>query len=168
MKNFQLISLCLLFLFQLAFASYATNSFVEQAQELLRTNDLNKDGKLSPDEVDWRYRIRRFKTVDSNADGYLDQTELTTSFKNAELARQQRIQNGDEDKNPLQKFVDKELLTSKPDLADSGRRYTVKAGDSIYSISRRYGVTQSNLRKVNNLMDEGKLPIGKVLLIPNN
>ena len=33
----------------------------EQAQEILRSNDLDKDGKLSMNEVDLSFKLRRFK-----------------------------------------------------------------------------------------------------------
>jgi murein DD-endopeptidase MepM/ murein hydrolase activator NlpD len=44
--------------------------------------------------------------------------------------------------------------------------YTVKPGDSLWSIARRYGVTIDTIRGVNNLKTK-KLLVGKKLRIPN-
>lgn len=43
--------------------------------------------------------------------------------------------------------------------------YTVKSGDSLYSIADKFGVSVSNLKKVNNLTSN-LLSIGQILVIP--
>ena len=43
--------------------------------------------------------------------------------------------------------------------------YTVKSGDSLYSIADKFGVSVSNLKKVNNLISN-LLSIGQILVIP--
>jgi Ca2+-binding EF-hand superfamily protein len=53
----------------------------QAAQELMKSNDFNKDGKLSTKEVNTSFRIRRFKSVDKNKDSFLDLEELTESYK---------------------------------------------------------------------------------------
>ncbi|MCI8569250.1 MAG: LysM peptidoglycan-binding domain-containing protein [Bacilli bacterium] len=45
--------------------------------------------------------------------------------------------------------------------------YVVKAGDSLYSISKKYGLSVDNLRRYNNLTSD-LLSIGQQLKIPNN
>ena len=45
--------------------------------------------------------------------------------------------------------------------------YTVKKGDSLYSIANKYGTSVSNIIKLNNLTNNN-LSIGQVLKIPNN
>lgn len=49
--------------------------------------------------------------------------------------------------------------------ADSRRTHTVVAGDSLWGISRRYGVSIDRLREVNRL-DGDRVRIGQVLIIP--
>lgn len=45
-------------------------------------------------------------------------------------------------------------------------KYTVVAGDSLWSISRRYGVTVQAICDLNNIKENAILKIGKVLYIP--
>lgn len=44
--------------------------------------------------------------------------------------------------------------------------YTVKRGDSLYSIAKRYGSTTQRLAHVNQLNDPSRLSIGQALVIP--
>lgn len=56
-------------------------------------------------------------------------------------------------------------LASSPPPA-SGTKYTVKAGDTLYSIANRYGVAVSRLASANNISNVNLLRIGQVLTIP--
>ena len=44
--------------------------------------------------------------------------------------------------------------------------YTVKSGDTLYSIAREYNITHNELMSYNNLTSN-LLSIGKILRIPN-
>lgn len=44
--------------------------------------------------------------------------------------------------------------------------YTVKSGDSLYSIAQSFGVTSTAISSGNHLWDDSKLPIGMNLIIP--
>lgn len=44
--------------------------------------------------------------------------------------------------------------------------YTVVRGDSIYIIAKRFGVTQSDLMRVNNISNPERLQVGQTLQIP--
>lgn len=48
----------------------------------------------------------------------------------------------------------------------SGKTYTVKAGDTLYSISRKYGVTVKALASANKITNYSLIRIGQVLVIP--
>lgn len=54
-----------------------------------------------------------------------------------------------------------------PDNKVNSNEYVVKSGDSLYSISRKYGVSVDELMSVNNLKST-VLSIGQVLKIPNS
>lgn len=68
--------------------------------------------------------------------------------------------------------IGQELLipsTNFSDVSDTTNKitYTVKSGDSLYSIARKYNTTVNELIKLNNLSNN-ILQIGQTLLIPNN
>lgn len=44
--------------------------------------------------------------------------------------------------------------------------YTVRSGDSVYSIAQRFGVTQQNIILQNQLENPGQLVVGQALVIP--
>lgn len=67
------------------------------------------------------------------------------------------------------KFVTvSEMLNLKPSTSTpvSGSSYTVKAGDTLYAIAIRNGVTVNQLVKANNLKDANVIKVGQVLTIP--
>jgi len=44
--------------------------------------------------------------------------------------------------------------------------YTVKAGDSVYEIAQRYGVTTNDIVTINQLSNPDRLAIGQALIVP--
>ena len=42
--------------------------------------------------------------------------------------------------------------------------YVVKAGDTLYSIARKFNITVDDLKRLNNLVDD-VLSIGKILIL---
>ena len=51
-------------------------------------------------------------------------------------------------------------------LRDSGQRYTVKSGDTVWRIASRYKVSRDDLLRINGLDDPRKLGVGHELIIP--
>ncbi len=47
------------------------------------------------------------------------------------------------------------------------RTYTVKSGDSLYSISRQFNIDLNQLAELNNITDPGNLQIGQQIVIPD-
>lgn len=56
-------------------------------------------------------------------------------------------------------------VTYIPPEGAEGNYYTVKAGDTLYAIANKYGISVDELKAANNL-SSNTLTIGKVLLIP--
>lgn len=57
-------------------------------------------------------------------------------------------------------------VKTKPVLTAAGSRtHVVARGDTVYNVSRRYGLTPAEVMKVNNISDPSKLQLGQVLKI---
>jgi membrane-bound lytic murein transglycosylase D len=54
----------------------------------------------------------------------------------------------------------------KPALQAGERHYTVRSGDNLYTIAKRFGVSLSQIQRRNSLGRRSLLNIGKVLVIP--
>lgn len=65
------------------------------------------------------------------------------------------------------KFVTVSELLKLPASPVSGTKYTVKAGDTLYSIAKRYNVTVSAVAKANNITNYNLIRVGQVLIIPS-
>lgn len=63
------------------------------------------------------------------------------------------------------KFVTVSELLKLPPPA-SGTKYTVKAGDTLYSIAKKYNVTVAAIAKANNITNYNLIRVGQVLTIP--
>ncbi len=61
--------------------------------------------------------------------------------------------------------INVELLFS-PQVVEGDEIYTVKKGDALYNIARKYDVTQDLIMKCNNITNPRMLKVGKKLKIP--
>ena len=57
--------------------------------------------------------------------------------------------------------------TKTVDISNSNSQYTVLAGDSLWTISQKFGITTASLKSANNLTSD-ILQIGQTLTIPNS
>ena len=58
-----------------------------------------------------------------------------------------------------------QVLTLPSNVSTEGNTYTVKSGDSLWSIANRYNTTVNELKNLNNLSNNS-LTIGQILLLP--
>ena len=63
--------------------------------------------------------------------------------------------------------VPKAISVTEPEKRDPGKTHTVRAGDTLSSISRHFGVTSTSIAIVNRLLDPNAIRIGQKLEIPN-
>lgn len=56
--------------------------------------------------------------------------------------------------------------SAEPSTPVGGTTYTVKAGDTMWAISQRLGITVDALKAANPKVDPTKMRIGSVLVIP--
>lgn len=128
---------------------------------------------------------QEFKELINERDGNFDYLEVNKAYSITQLAQEMRI---DEESlkhlnpsfilgmtHPTKKTQIRLPLGMKEPAQEAIKKltpiefpfkYTVVAGDSLWSISRRYGVTVQDICDLNNIKENAILKIGKVLYIP--
>ncbi len=118
------------------------------------------------------HRVRRGETLSGIAKRYRSSVRAIVAFNRLRSAR--FIRAGWKLKIPFRqgKFVRASMPPSKkasalPITQDLGEmvRYTVRRGDSLWKIARRFGTTTRAIKRANNLKGH-QLRIGQVLLVP--
>jgi LysM repeat protein len=69
---------------------------------------------------------------------------------------------------PAEALASSEPSPEKSRPAPVARTHTVKAGDTVYSIARRYGIQPSALLAANPGVDSRRLKVGQVLTVPKS
>jgi membrane-bound lytic murein transglycosylase D len=70
--------------------------------------------------------------------------------------------------NPMVQEMERKSAESKSSVPASGRTYVVKAGDTLWSVAKKAGVTPDVLRKLNKLDSGEPLKLGQSLALPGN
>lgn len=68
--------------------------------------------------------------------------------------------------NPNQIVIGSTLCVKAQAPKPAGRCYTVKRGDTLYSIARKFGLTAACLAQANNIPNPNEIYAGRVLWIP--
>lgn len=55
---------------------------------------------------------------------------------------------------------------SRPVIPENAQTYTIRTGDTLSKIARKFGISKENLLIINEIEDENYLAIGDVLIIP--
>jgi len=68
-------------------------------------------------------------------------------------------------KQPTTESKPKPSASSKPAVSSEKQYHTVQKGESLYGISKKYGISVEELRKQNNLSADQPLRVGQKLLV---
>jgi LysM repeat protein len=64
----------------------------------------------------------------------------------------------------VEKAAPEEVVVEKPYTEVEVKTYTVKAGDTLYSLSNRFHISVEQLKELNN-MGDNNLRVGQVLVV---
>lgn len=78
--------------------------------------------------------------------------------------RKNRLQSAGYDYNAIQKIVNQKL-GAKPAPAPSAQYYTIKRGDTLSAIAKRYGTTYQYLAKINGISNPNKIYAGQKIRV---
>ena len=126
--------------------------------------NLDKFKEYSAPQSAYAYHmIRRGETLSTIADRY--RTSVSSIMRANNLRKSHYIVAGKRLKIPQKGFQPKAVKPSGPVNLTSAR-HTVKRGDSLWNIARRYGTTVSKIQSANRMRGT-RLHIGQVLRIPD-
>jgi membrane-bound lytic murein transglycosylase D len=77
----------------------------------------------------------------------------------------QKVEALEKQKQPAAEPKAKPPAPSKPTASAEKKYHTVQKGDTLYAISKKYGISVDELRKLNNLSKDPSLRTGQKLLI---
>ena len=110
------------------------------------------------------YRIRRGDTLSHIARRY--RTSVRALREANHFNRRSVLYPGKKIIIPPRYGKKKAVAKSAPTVNKGEKTYVVKAGDNLYTIAKRFGVSLSKIKKRNQLGRRSLLSIGKVLVIP--
>ena len=122
-------------------------------------------------------QIVRFQDIDNKLTSVLEQAQAFEQFKERfdrlEASMTLRMDHVVKGLNNLQKQM-AQVRTKKTEVVKPAkvakkttkkRYYTVRRGDTLYEISRRYGLTVKKIRILNKLSDKAVIHPGQKLLV---
>ncbi len=95
----------------------------------------------------------------------VEQVAVVKHIEQAPKRRYARAVEVDESE-PAAVVVKPKRNISAQGLRDSGQRYTIKSGDTVWRIASRYKVSRETLLSINGLDDPRKLNVGRRIKIP--
>lgn len=79
--------------------------------------------------------------------------------------RKKRLQSAGYDYNAIQKLVNQKLGAKPAPAKPSAQYYTVKKGDTLSAIAKRYGTTYQYLAKLNGIANPNKIYVGQKIRV---
>jgi len=139
--------------------------------KLLEYNDLEKDGLLEKDQ----FIFLEKKSKEGEKDFYIVQqneslydvaqkngVRLQSLYEYNNLSQSETIYAGT--KINLKPGIDNTVVPDEKTISDVAKVYAVQPGEGLYTISKKYGVTVSQIKEWNNLPDD-HLKVGQQLII---
>ena len=77
----------------------------------------------------------------------------------------QKIEAIEKQKQPTDESIEKSSYATKPKVSTKNQYHTVRKGETFLEISKKYGISVEELRKMNNLSRNQPIRIGQKLLI---
>lgn len=77
----------------------------------------------------------------------------------------QKVEALGKEKQPTAESKGKPSPPPKPTVSTEKRYHTVKKGETLYGIGRKYGISEEELRKLNNLSADQSIRAGQKLLV---
>ena len=98
------------------------------------------------------------------------QEKISTSSPDPALLQRvdalaQKVEALEKQKQPTAESKAKPSPSSKPAVSTEKQYHTVKKGETLYRISKKYGISVEELRKLNNLSADQSVRIGQKLLV---
>ncbi len=139
--------------------------FVDDKVQAALSKSLSKVTMSVASGADQTYRIRRGDTLSHIARRFNSSISEIQAANN--LTRRSVLYPGKKLIIPSGRSVAKKSSSGdKPNLKQGEKHYTVRSGDNLYTIAKRFGVSLSKIQQRNSLGRRSLLNIGKVLIIP--
>ncbi len=90
-----------------------------------------------------------------------DQLPAESNFRATETASEPDVSNA-----PKAVVIEPKLVRPVSTVKDSGTRYKIKSGDTLWRLSSRYKVSRQAILELNNIKDPNKLYAGREIKIP--
>lgn len=143
-----------------------TQANSKQSQESVETQ-ANPESAQGEKPAAQEYTVNQGDTLASIARKH--NTTVTALVEENAMSNPHQLSIGQVIRIPAQSELQNQVEKSNADQEEApDRTYTVKPGDTLYSIARRYGTTVEAMTELNGLPDSAAIKSGQVLTLPSD